>query len=66
MNRGKQDRDVKTILGMPMRWNAKAVFRNFWNKNDDRLFPPKQFGIGWDLNLHALLRKLGILAKPKK
>lgn len=59
-----QDEDNEHIvrfLGMPMRWEAQNMFRNVWNPDDDRLFPPKYFGIGWDLNLHALAKKTGLL-----
>ena len=52
------DRDVKRFLGVPYRWNAKAMFGNVWNKNDARLFPPKQFGWGWDMNFHALSQRV--------
>ena len=58
------DKDVKEWMGMPMRWDRKKMFKNLWNKEDDRIFPPKYFGIGWDLNFHALLKKLNTKEKP--
>ena len=57
------DKNVKTFLGMPMRWESKNMFRNLWNKEDHRIFPPKYFGIGWDLNFHALLSKMKLLER---
>jgi Family of unknown function (DUF5808) len=57
--------EKKTFLGMPMNWDGKRPFKNLWNAEDDRLFPPKSFGIGWAINFHALLRRLGAI-KGKK
>lgn len=51
---------TSTFLGMPMNWDAKRIFENVWNPDDRRLFPPKRFGIGWDVNLHAVLRLAGL------
>ena len=50
----------KRFLGMPMRWEPSAgkIARNYWNPEDDRILPPKVFGIGRDVNVHALLRRL--------
>lgn len=65
MNKTK-DKNIKTFLGMPMRWEIKNVFRNLWNQKDDRIFPPKYFGIGWNLNFYALLSKMKLLNQNKK
>ena len=54
---------IKRVLGMPMRWEARNIFKNLWNRDDDRIFPPKYFGIGWDVNLHAVARRLERLAQ---
>jgi hypothetical protein len=41
--------------------------RNYWNPDDERVFPPRVFGIGWDVNGHALMRRLGLIsAKPER
>ena len=57
----------QTFFGLPMSWelNPAKIMRNYWNPDDDRLFPPKVFGVGWDLNGHALLRRFGVLP-PKQ
>ena len=51
------------FLGMPMNWefDLRKMARNYWNPEDERIFPPKVFGIGWDVNGHALLRRLGVV-----
>jgi len=49
---------IETFLGIPYRWNARKAFANLWKKDDDGVFPPENFGWGWDLNFHALLKKL--------
>ena len=53
-----------TFLGLPMKWDSKNIFSNVWNKKSDDIFPPKNFGIGWDINLHALLKAAGVI-KPE-
>lgn len=55
---------VQSFLGMPMRWEHKNVLKNVWNKTEDKVFLPKYFGIGWDINFHALLKKTKAI-KPK-
>jgi uncharacterized membrane protein len=65
-NQKKNNNDqnnTKTFLGAPMRWESDKMFKNLWNKEDERVFPPKYFGIGWDLNLHALCKKIGLVKK---
>jgi hypothetical protein len=39
------------------------AFKSLWNKDDDNLFLPKRFGVGWSLNFHALGKKLGLIRK---
>ena len=53
----------QSFFGIPVNWewNVPKMLRNYWNPEDDRVFPPKVFGIGWDLNGHALLRTFGVL-----
>jgi hypothetical protein len=56
-----------TFLGLPydFRWPTLARFRKrFWNPRDRRLFTPKAFGWGLDLNLHELLCRLGLKRRP--
>lgn len=62
----KRTRSTKTFLGMPMQWERKKMFKNLWNQDEGRVFPPKYFGIGWDLNFHALLKKTGIIKPASK
>ena len=53
----------QSFFGIPVNWewNVPKMLRNYWNPEDNRVFPPKVFGIGWDLNGHALLRQFGVL-----
>ncbi len=57
----------RRFFGMPMKWEASLpkIARNYWNPENDRVFPPKVFGIGWDINVHALLRRLGVIRGPR-
>ena len=58
---GNIDEDIKLFLAMPMRWEARNIFKSIWNPKDDRVFPPKYFGIGWSLNFHPLLSQIGLI-----
>ena len=64
----RQQQQPQTFFGMPMswEWDPRKMVRNYWNPDDERVFPPKVFGIGWDLNGHALLRRLGMLPSGEK
>jgi len=57
----KKKPQKKKFLGMPMNWNTKQPLRNLWNPKNKSIFPPKSFGIGWTINFHALLKKLGLV-----
>lgn len=63
--RSKNEPKTK-FLGMPMKWDRKKMFSNLWNAEDERIFPPKNFGIGWDLNFHALAKKSGLIKAATK
>jgi hypothetical protein len=43
------------LWGLPYDWRrpTRARFRaRWWNRNDPRLFTPRAFGAGWDINLY--------------
>lgn len=61
MSKEKENVNVNKFLGMPMQWKPKEIFKTVWNKEDERLFPPKAFGIGWTVNFYAALKKLGLI-----
>ena len=46
---------------MSWEWDVQKILRNYWNPDDERVFAPKVFGIGWDLNGHALMRRLRLI-----
>lgn len=64
----KHEKEHKTFLGMPMNWewDTQKVFKTWWNPDDDRLLPPKAFGIGWTINFHAALRKAKVIQGNKE
>lgn len=33
----------------------------YWNAEDDRILTDKVLGVGWAVNAHALLRRMGLL-----
>jgi Family of unknown function (DUF5808) len=64
-----QQQPQQSFLGIPMNWewNVPKMLHNYWNADDDRIFLPKVFGIGWDVNGHALLRRIGLMPEgPNK
>jgi hypothetical protein len=63
MNDEQTQQAPRTFLGMPMNWewDPQRILRNMWNPEDERVFPPKVFGIGWDVNGHALMRRFGLM-----
>ena len=47
-----------TFLGVPYDWRRPTVARvkaRWWNPSEPRLFTPKVYGWGWDVNLARLL-----------
>ncbi len=53
-----------TVLGMPYDVRmptAGRVAERWWNPADERLFLPRLFGIGWDLNFGALAVRLHLV-----
>lgn len=49
------------FLGVPYDWRRPTVARvksRWWNPDDPRLFTPKSFGWGYDVNLYEAARRL--------
>jgi Family of unknown function (DUF5808) len=46
---------------MPTLERAKS---RWWNPDDDRVFVPTVFGVGWTLNAARLGRMLGLVGQP--
>ncbi len=49
------------FLGIPYDWRkptAARVKSRWWNADDRRVFTPKAFGAGWDVNLLEVARRL--------
>jgi hypothetical protein len=47
-----------TVLGIPYDWRRPTAARaksRLWNPNEPRLFVPRVFGMGWDINFARLL-----------
>jgi len=54
-------RRTGTWLGVPYDWRRptwKRLQLRWWNPRSRRLFTPKSFGWGYDINVAALLRRL--------
>lgn len=53
-----------TFLGIPYDWRRPTrarVRQRWWNPDDHRVFTPKAFGWGYDINLRELGRRLRLL-----
>jgi hypothetical protein len=49
------------FLGIPYDWRrptAARVKQRWWNRDDRRVFTPKVYGWGYDVNLRELGRRL--------
>jgi hypothetical protein len=54
------------FLGIPYDFRTPTWSRmrqRWWNPEDRRVFTPKMFGWGWDVNLYELLRRLGLAGR---
>jgi hypothetical protein len=54
-----------SLLGIPYSFAPPTpgrVKQNVWNPSSDRLLAPHVYGWGYTLNVHALARRLGLLA----
>jgi hypothetical protein len=54
--------------GIPYDWRPPTTERikaRWWNPDDRRLFTPKAFGWGYDLNLYWVTHPLDYLKKPE-
>lgn len=63
MSRASKEPRTGSFLGMPYDWRRPTLVRvkeRWWNPNEPRLFTPKVFGWGWDINLARLVGR-----KPK-
>jgi len=56
-------RPAGRILGVPYDWRftPERVASRWWNPRDQRIFMPRAFGIGWDINFGALAVKLHLI-----
>lgn len=46
-----------TVLGIPYDFRVpswRKLKSHYWNPEDERVFLPRAFGIGWDINLYQL------------
>jgi Family of unknown function (DUF5808) len=54
------ERRTGRFLGVPYDWRRPTVARakaRWWNAAEPRLFVPRMYGWGWDLNFARLLRR---------
>lgn len=57
-------RGAGRVLGVPYDVRmptAERVASRWWNPADPRIFMPRAFGVGWDLNMGALAVKLNLI-----
>ena len=62
----KSRRSHGSFLGVPFEFRLptpKRLQERLWNSSEKRLLTPHVFGVGWSLNVHGLLRRLGLLGE---
>ena len=42
---------------------GECLRETYWNTESDRIFAPQLWGIGWTINIHALLEKMRIIGE---
>jgi Family of unknown function (DUF5808) len=55
------ERGTGRFLGIPYDWRRPTVERarsRWWNPDDHRIFTPKTYGWGYDVNLLEVARRL--------
>lgn len=60
-NKGTGEKGTGSFLGIPYDWRRPTAARTrsrWWNAEDPRVFTPKVFGWGYDLNLYRILHPL--------
>ncbi|MCC6174703.1 MAG: hypothetical protein IT305_05310 [Chloroflexi bacterium] len=53
-----------SFLGIPYNFEpptAGSLRRSVWDPDDSRIFTPKVYGWGYNINLHAVARRLGLI-----
>ncbi len=59
----------RLTLSIPYDFTIPTIERvreAYWNAEDDHIITDKVFGVGWAINLHALLRRLGYYQNPSE
>lgn len=66
MSSDPDGRRTGTFLGVPYDWRRPTLARlreRWWNFDDRRVFTPKPFGWGHDINLAGLLVRLRLVRR---
>lgn len=44
----------------------KRIRDSYWNTSSNRIFTDKPIGIGWSVNIPAVLKRVGVMKKPNR
>lgn len=44
--------------------SVERIKETYWNPQDDRIITDRVLGVGWGVNVHALLRRMGCCQNP--
>ena len=61
-------RDTGQFLGVPYDFRKPTMQRfrlSLWNPDEDRVFTPSFFGVGWSVNFHRVLNQLRDYRPPR-
>ena len=61
--RSVSEKGTGKFLGVPYDWRRPTLARaksRWWNGDDRRVFTPKTYGWGYDVNVREVLRRLGV------
>ncbi len=46
--------------------SVERIKEAYWNTQDDHIITDRVLGVGWGVNLHALLRRMGCCQNPSE
>ncbi len=46
--------------------NLQRLRDTYWNTSSNRIFTDKPIGVGWSINIPAVLRRVGLLKSPSR
>ena len=59
-----EEKPAGNVWGIPYDFTPPTptkIKRCFWNREDERIFTPHIFGVGWSVNLYQVGKRIGLV-----